>query len=271
MPSEQNHNRNEWAQFTQGNDYAAFQPQTYVPGGYGRVPSYAPSQAYYPPQGYALAGSYDGYGGSSNPYVNPYSAHENQRMSSNIIGADDILDQEVDDIISQQPQKRVRKQVRKRRFRAPAESEVKPRSKRSLLRERVALENNGEVSANNLPKGLVEWRQGCLMWWDPEDQIWLKAAYHDEYRDQFIEEDAQAVGNYVFAPAAGKADNDVTSSCGNFNQLEWNLTDRDSWANVIDNDGQAILYLLERPSNQSYNPPDRIWLHDGNVLLDSDK
>ena len=263
MPNEQNRNRNEWAQLTQGDDFAALQQQTYVPGAYAPVPSYAPSVGYFPAQGYALAGSYDGYAESSNSYISPYSAHESQRMSSKGIDADDIAEQEVGDIISPQ--------LQKRKSRAPARREAKPRSKRSILRERVARENHGEVSANDQPKGLVEWREGILKYWDPEDQKWLKAAYHDQYRDQFIEEDYIAEGAYEIAPAKGMADNDLTSSCSAFNQLEWNLKDRESWTNVVDSLGNQILYCIERPVGQSYDLPARFWWHNGNVLLDGDK
>ena len=265
MPNEQNRNKNEWAQLTQDDDFAAFQQQTYVPGAYAPVPSYAPSGGYLPAQEYALAGSFDGYAGSSNSYeyMPPYSAHESQRMSSNIIGADDIPEQKVGDIISPQPQTR--------KSRTPARSEAKPRSRRSLLRERVALENHGEVSATDQPKGLVEWRHGVFMWWDPEDRQWLKAAYHDEYRDQFIEEDYIAEGAYVVTPTKGKDDNDLTSSCSAFNQLEWNLNERTEFGNVVDLDGNKVLFLLERPVKQSYDQPDRIWWHDDKVLLDGDK
>ena len=257
MPNKQNKNKNEWAQLTQGGDYAAFQQQPYVTGGY------APSERYLPTQGYAPTGSYDGYVGPSNLYNNPYSARMSQGMSSSSIDADEIPEQEVGNIISRKPQKR--------KSRASARPEAKTRSRRSILRERIARENHGEVSATDQPKGLVEWRGGVFMWWDPEDQKWLRAAYHDQYRDQFIEEDYRAEGAYVVAPARGKGANDLTSSCSTFNQLDWQLADRDSWANIIDNDGKAILYWLERPADQSYDPPDRIWWHNGNVLLDGEK
>lgn len=184
-------------------------------------------------------------------------------MSSNMIGADVIPEQEVGDSISPEPHKRESP--------TPARSQAQPRSRRSEVRERIARENNGEVSANDQPKGLVEWRRGIFKYWDPEDQKWLKAAYHDQYRDQFIEEDAQAVGDYVIAPAAGRASNDLTSSCAAFNQLEWDLNDRSKWDNVVDMDGNKVLYLIERPANQSYDLPDRHWIQDGFVLLDGDK
>ena len=257
MPNEQNKQKNGWDQLTQGGNYAAFQQQTYVTGGH------APSEKYLPAQGYAPTASNDGYIGSSNSYNNPYSAHESQRMSSSSIDPDDIPEQEVGDIISQQPQKR--------KSRAPGKPEAKVRSRRSILRERIARENNGEVSAADQPKGLVEWREGVFMWFDPEEQKWRRAAYHDQYRDQFLEEDYWAEGPYVVAPARGKGANDLTSSCSAFNQLDWRLTDRDSWTNITDNEGKAILYLLERPSNQSYDPPNRLWWQDGNVLLDGEK
>ena len=305
MPNDWDRNRNDWARLSQGDNLAALQQQTYLPGGYARVPSYAPSQTYlpggyarvpsyaplngYPPaqgyalagspyarapsyapsdgylpaQGYALAGSHGGYAEPSNPYISPYSAYESHGLSSNTVGANDIPEQEADDIISPKRQKQ--------KSRALARSEGKPRSKRSIVRERVARENDGEVSSTNQPKGLVEWRDGVFKYWDPEDGKWLKAAYHDQYRDQFIEEDFMAEGPYLVAPARGRSENDVTSSCSAFNQLEWNLKDRTSWKNVVDSSGNAVLYSIERPAGQIYDEPERLWWHEGNVLLDGDK
>ena len=269
MANGRNENRNEWARLTQGDDYAALHQQTYVPGGHGQVQSYDPSEGYFPAQGYAPAGSYDGYAGSSNSYISPYSAHDSQGMGSNILGADEILEQKFGDIISPQP--------RKRKSRAPATPEATPKSRRSILREHIARENHGEVSAADQPKGLVEWRNGVFMWWDPEDKKWLRAAYHDEFRDKFIEEDYEAAGGYTVAPARGRGANDVTSSCSYFNQLEWNFNQeegksiRDTWGNVVDMDGNKVLYLINRPVNQSYDPPERRWIHDGLVLLDGEK
>lgn len=146
-----------------------------------------------------------------------------------------------------------------------------------MLRERIARDNHGEVSSADQPKGLVEWRNGVLVWWDPEDKNWLSAAYHDQFRDQFIEEDEEAVGGYTVAPARGRGANDVTSSCAHFNQLEWNFNQeegksiRKGWGNVVDMDGNKVLYLIDRPVNQSYDPPERRWFHNGFVLLDGDK
>ena len=31
------------------------------------------------------------------------------------------------------------------------------------------------------------------------------------------------------------------------------------------------MYLLDRPVFQSYDEPERLWIHDGCVLLDGDK
>ena len=63
----------------------------------------------------------------------------------------------------------------------------------------------------------------------------------------------------------------VTTPCSAYNQLQWRLTDRDSWDNIVDADGNKVLYLLNRPLNQSYDEPERLWYHDGCVLLDGDK
>ena len=77
--------------------------------------------------------------------------------------------------------------------------------------------------------------------------------------------------SYVVAPDRGKGVNDITSPCSAFNQLEWRLSDRTSWGNIVDADGNKVLYLLERPVHQSYDEPERLWMHDGCILLDGDK
>ena len=146
--------------------------------------------------------------------------------------------------------------------------EEQPKSRRRQIRERI-IHERGEASVTDGRKGLVEWREGVFSWWDPLNKEWLKCAYHDQYRAQFIEEDG-AEGTYVVEPARGFS-LDVTSACSAFNQLEWRLAERDSWDNIVDSDGHKVLYLIKRPESQSYDEPERLWIHDNCVLLDGDK
>ena len=256
MRNEQDKNRNEWAQLTQGDYLHSPLQQTYVPEGYAPVQGYAPMEGYSPIQGYAPAGSQDGYPESSNSTESPYSAYRSQGMNTYTIDGD-----EVHDYSSSRRQKGKSK--------TPEQEQLK--SKRALRREKVAAENGGEVSATDQPKGLVEWYEGGLFWWDPEDKVFLKAAYHDQYRDQFLTEDAIAEGAYVVAPERGKGVNDITSIASAFNQREWRLKDRETWDNIVDANGNRVMYALERPVNQFHDVPERLWIHEGYVLLDGDQ
>lgn len=235
---EQDQNRNQWVQLTQDNFLQEFQDQAFVPEDYSSIQNYDSVNGYFPVQEDTPTGSH-------------YSMDD-----------DAVLEQEARDFAASRRQKRHQRKEAK-----PKQEQRK--SNRQIRRQQVAAENQGEVSATDQPKGLVEWRQGVLRWWDPVEKDWQKAAYHDEYREQFISED-MAEGRYVVAPARGKGANDITTPCSAFGQLEWNLNNRSSWGNILDNDGNKVMYLLNRPHHQSYDIPDRLWIHDGCVLLDGD-
>ena len=170
---------------------------------------------------------------------------------------DDGSDEEVRNFVSS----------RKRKSRAnPIDGQ--PKSKRATRREQIASEH-GEVSAAaDKPKGFVKLREGVLSWFDADDEIWRKAAYHDSYREQFILED-EPEGKYLVPPACGKG-TDVTTPCSAYNQLAWNLADRESWGNIVDADGNQVLYLVSRPEKQHFKEPPRLWFQDGCVLIDGD-
>ena len=171
---------------------------------------------------------------------------------------DDGSDEEVRNFVSS----------RKRKAKSRANPiDGQPKSKRARRREQVASEH-GEVSANDKPKGLVELREGVLSWFDADEKMWRKAAYHDSYREQFVLED-EPEGNYLVPPACGKG-TDVTTPCSAYNQLAWNLADRESWGNIVDADGNKVLYLVSRPEEQHYEEPPRLWFQDGCVLIDGD-
>ena len=255
MHNDQDGNRNEWAQITQGDWLQSSRQQTYVPEGYAPVQGYAPVEGYFPVHGYVPAGSQDGYSDSLDSTRSPYSAYQSQEVIAYAIDED-----EVGDVAPSQRQEHNSK--------SPKQDQLK--SKRTLRREKVAAEH-GEVSATDQPKGLVEWHEGELFWWDPEDKAFLKAAYHDQYRDEFLAEDALAEGAYVVAPERGKGVNDITSVASAFNQREWRLNNRETWGNIVDASGNRVMYALERPVNQFYDEPERLWVHDGVVVLDGEK
>ena len=250
MKNQQDRSRSERAQLGQGNYVLPNQQQTYV--------SEAPFGQWYAP-----AGTRSVYADHEDLATIPFDTRQASGVSSHTVddGDDDLPEEETGNLMSS------RRQTHKRRSKAmPMEGQ--PKSKRAERREQVAKENH-EVSARDQAKGLVEWRGGIFNWWDPKDKQWLKAAYHQTFRDHFIRED-RAEGPYVVAPDRGKGANDITSACSAFNQLFWRLEDRDSWANVVDAEGNQVLYLINRP-DRKFDEPDRLWIHDGNVLLDGDK
>ena len=234
MSHGQNGNRDAWAQVSKG-DYLH---SKYV------------SEGYAPIQGYAPADVENGYSDHQGSNGNPNGDGQTQDTNANVIEDDDIPEEEIQEFVSSQRQKRnARSQA------TPKEDQ--PRSKRAARRAKIASENNGEVSATDLPKGLVEWRDGIFQWWDLLDKQWRTAAYHDAFRQQFIREDS-TVGTYVVAPDRGKGASDITSPCSAFNQLAWNLADRESWGNIVDADGNSVMFLLNRPEMQSYEEPERL-------------
>ena len=258
MAADQDRNRNQWAQLTQDDYFQSVQQQIYSPEGYAPVQEYGPVQGYAPAE---TQTSYSDYQGST---ASPYDTHQTQTVNPYTVDDDDdnIPEEEIRDFVSSQRQKR------KSRIRAKPK-EDQPISKRGAKRATIAKEHQGEVSSKDTPKGLVELRDGVLKWWDPEDHEWKTCAFHDTYRNQFLREDS-AEGSYAEAPDRGKGASDVTSFCAAFNQEFWRLKDRNAWGNIVDADNNPVLYLLERPEYQSYDEPERLWMHDGCVLLDGD-
>ncbi len=244
MAAEQR-NRDEWAHFTQDDFFQSSQQQTYSPEGY------APVQEYGPVQGYSSAETQTSYSDYQGSTASPYDTPRTQTVNPITVDDDeDIPEEAIRDSVSSQRQKG------KSRSRAKPK-EDQPISKRGARRARVAQEHQGEVSSKDTPKGLVEFREGVLKWWDPEDNEWKNCAFHDTYRNQFLREDS-AEGSYVEAPDRGKGASDVTSFCAAFNQKFWRPKDRNSFGNIVDADNNPVLYLLERPERQSYDEPDRL-------------
>ena len=261
MSDEQDRNRNEWAQFIRGDDFQPPQQQVYVPQGYAAVQGYTPGR-HALVQGYAPAETRDWYSDYQDSTASPYSTPQTQETKANAVDDDDTPEEEVRDFVSSRRRKSKSKSQAKPK-------EEQPKSKRAERREKIAIEHKGEISSTDRPKGRVRWREGVFQWWDSEDKSWRKAAYHDQYRDEFIRQDS-AEGTYIVAPDRGRGANDITSACSAYNQLEWRLADRNSWDNIVDADGNKVLYLLDRPVNQTKYEPE-MWIHDGHILLDGDK
>ena len=229
MGHEQEQNRNEWTFLDQKNYFQSPQQQMYYPEGN--------------PQGYAPVQDYtSGSQGDYSEYSDSTRTSDGSSRNSNTVDKEETSEHKVQEFVSTRRQKGRSKA-------ATRPKKQQPKSKRAQLREKIAKENHGEVaSGTDAAKGLVEWQEGIFRWWDPEEKIWLEAAYHDEYRQQFIEEDA-AEGAYDVAPECGKGALDITSFCGAYNQGQWRIADRESWNNIVDGEGtySRILDLMIPP------------------------
>ncbi len=250
--------------------------QTY---GYSRTNGYfqagsqdQPAQAsqYSPPDGYVQAGGQDQPGQS---YHDPSaSSFDSQRLysssSNQSLAQEPALsyasyvhdDQETDD--EDVPAPKRRKTVKPK--------PDQPQSKRAAKRAQI-IEETGSVGANNKPKGQVrEQDGGRLEWWDDDDKIWRLAAPHDDYRHAFIVE-GNAKGTYDIAPEHGGDADDITTFASALDQQHWNIAVRDSWGNIVDTEGNKVLYLIEQPDRQQDPPePGRCMTYDGLIMLDPD-
>ena len=258
MGNERDRNQNAWAQLSHSDDFQSLELYTQIPDGYVLAQGYIP-EGYVPTES---ENDFSDYSQSST--ASSYHAPNEEVNAPKVDNDDECSGEEIRAFVSRR-QKRLNAKTPAK----PDKEQVQSTSKRAERRAKIAEENGGEIASNDQPKGVVEWREGVFVWWDPEDRTWLKAAYHDQFRHQMILEDS-AEGTYVVAPEHGKHPLDITSVCSSFNQLEWRLTDRDSWGNIIDADGNQVMYLLNKPEHQTYEEPERIWIHEGCVLLDGD-
>ena len=149
MSEEQDRNRYEWAQLFQADYFQALQQ---APVQQGDVPEwYVPAQDYAPFQGYAPVEAQNGYSDYRNSTASSFETHHNQEVNVHSVNDDDIPEEEIRDFVSKRRQKRKSKKEQ-------------PLSKRAQRRREIAEKHQGEVSASNSPKGLVELREGVLHW-----------------------------------------------------------------------------------------------------------
>ncbi|KAK4695333.1 hypothetical protein P7C71_g2400, partial [Lecanoromycetidae sp. Uapishka_2] len=134
----------------------------------------------------------------------------------------------------------------------------------------AVVEESGSVGANNRSQGKTRPRAGQLEWWDSDDKVWRLAAPHDAYRHDFIVYD-NSQGSYDITPEHGRDANDVTTFASALGQQHWNLPDRNSWGNIVDHEGNKVLYLIEKPERDQDPPePGRFMMHNGLIMLDPD-
>ena len=165
----------------------------------------------------------------------------------------------------------IKRQRRKRRANRTSEARKTDRtdSERALRRARI-VEIHGSVGAKDKPKGRIQIRNGGIEWYDEELEIWRPAAMLDSFRRHFIDEDSTR-GMYDEPPDRGQHADDRTSFCSALGQNHWNFVAKRAWHNILDHEGNKVLYLIEKPERKNEPPePGRLWIHDGLVMLDPD-
>ena len=143
-----------------------------------------------------------------------------------------------------------------------------PLSKRAMKRAQI-LEVHGSIGACDAPKGTTRTTLNGLEWWDPEYHVWRPAAPLDHYRWQFILED-NALGSYDIPPEHGEDAHDVTSFASAYGQQHWNVNVRLAWGNIRDNEGNEVLFLLEKPVREVDIQATGYMMHNGLIMLDPD-
>lgn len=145
-----------------------------------------------------------------------------------------------------------------------------PKSKRAEKRAHILFEH-GSVSATDKPRGLTRMNRGVLEWYNPDRLTFHPAAPLDHYRRQIISED-NALGHYDYEADRGLHANDVTTfpQDDTLGQKRWNVKDRHSWGNIQDEDGNQVMYLVEKPDRDIETPEPGFMVYDNLIMLDPD-
>ncbi|KAL8785821.1 MAG: hypothetical protein Q9213_003128 [Squamulea squamosa] len=105
--------------------------------------------------------------------------------------------------------------------------------------------------------GTVRINKDELEWFDPSEEVWRPAVYHQDIRKQLIE-DADRLGKYRYRFARGKDKLDVTAFHPAYAQ---NGPERRNWPKILFQYNPTVTDFLHS------KPP--IWqLHDGRVVID---
>ncbi|MCJ1282964.1 hypothetical protein MMC26_002291 [Xylographa opegraphella] len=131
-------------------------------------------------------------------------------------------------------------------------------SKRQAKRATI-LSTTGDIASNDRPKGLVRVREGILQHFLTSSEEWVPAMYHNDIREELIEE-SEAFGDYDHPRARGLGADDVTSFLPA--QKTWGI-ERQYWPDVL---FQII------PDKSTHLPEDNVkpWYRNGMILLDQD-
>lgn len=185
--------------------------------------------------------------------------------------------QEQGNLVDQDSEMPPPRQIPQRKTRGRAASKVpdgQPKSKRAERRAQI-YKQLGSVGSTDHAKGTTRTTSsGSLEWYNPETATWNAAAPLDDYRRRIIDEDS-TLGQYLYEPERGIHQDDLTTLPWNdsleHKQKDWNLKDRkNGWADIKDNIGNQVLYLVERPNEKPETPEAGFMMYDNKILLDPD-
>ena len=144
-------------------------------------------------------------------------------------------------------------------------------SQATQRRERMAvMHGENQIGANMELKGRVrQTRAGGLEFYDKKDNRWIPAAYHEQFRKEFIETAKKAEKSYSNGPRRGADRLDATANCSYMGQNEWEF-DRDGWNSILDQQNRQVMKLADRPDDVAEGPEPEWWVHKGLLLLDGD-
>ena len=236
-------------------------PSGYIPAGYTEAgsrscPLETPG---YASQGYFNSVVEDTVASHQNPRG---ITHDESPIFQEAVFRDESDDQSDTDSESEDaPARKRRRTVRKQ----PNQQQSARAAKRALITRKF-----GSVGSDNKAKGRIQRQGDRIIWWDEGDQKWRRAAFHNDYRHVMILEDS-ANETYDFDPEHGLDRDDVTSFASALGQQHWNLSDRDSWGNIRDEEGNEVLYLIDKPGREQDPPePGPFMMYNGLILLDPD-
>lgn len=158
----------------------------------------------------------------------------------------------------------------RRKYAAAARRADAPPSKASIRRAELAAQYGAHmIGADEEVKGETRTRSdGFLDWKEPGTEEWLPAAPHDWFRMDFIDM-SKMEEPYVTEPGRGLHDLDITSSCSVQGQNTWTF-DPQGWYNIIDMDGNKVMYMNKAPVRLQEPPQGKYWRHKGLIMLDPD-
>ena len=172
-------------------------------------------------------------------------------------------------LVSRRSTKKLRTNSRKAKesqntSKAPATSKLSQRHEQLMEKYGTEMVTKDNRIRGNVCRG----KRGNLFYWDVESEKWVLAAYHHDFRRNFIAIAAAQEPSYTKDPLQGMDDDDVTSNCGYMSQNTFQFSTPDQLGAIQDADGNRVMELEERPDR---NIPVRNYLeYKGMVMLDQE-